>query len=218
MLTTELPADKAVDLEGALSIELIRSHTKTDDAPHVTDDLLRLYRKAAVEQAELYTGRVWGSARTVTQSIATRAHSSRFRRRTRIDLDYPALEGFVTLYGGSLASPVRIDVAPGTTRIDVPVMSETMDGCCSPCGAGVENFGLRAIYRTGVNCGADIPSGIVLGCLKYIAWTIANPGDVLATMNNGTSNGASGVGGTNNAAWASGAIEQWRTYKRRVAA
>lgn len=51
------------DLEELLPLALIRTHTKTDDVPHVTDEQLSLYRSASFEAAEKYTGLVYSRAK-----------------------------------------------------------------------------------------------------------------------------------------------------------
>jgi len=213
MLNSADHKDNPVNLEEVLSVKIIREHTKTDDNPSLTDELLLTYRKASIEAAENYTGRIWSGNRIYTQSIDTPRRKRRIRAEYTVKLDNPTLDGLVSIYGGGLQKTIQINIAPGDTKIKVPLINETVFDCCHPCG-NRENFGLKAMYRVGINCSSDIPSGIVLGCLKYIAWTIMNRGDELVTMRNNTSTQVNGISGTNNAAWASGAIEEWRAYRK----
>ena len=59
----------AFDWSTRLSLDVIRSHTKTDDIPGVTDEQLALYRAAAIEAAERYTGLLLAGQRTITEPI-----------------------------------------------------------------------------------------------------------------------------------------------------
>lgn len=201
-----------VDLEDVLSLELIRSHTKTDDDVFVSDELLKLYRKAAIEAAEAYTGQKFGSAKTVTENIDFRERFSRFRSAQRIRLKQKAIDGTVMLYGGNLSTPSQMPTQRDGRTLLIPnyFMGDNFT-CCHPCVAADKS--LKAVYRTGAACGDYIPHGIILGCLKYIAWTIGNPGDELVTMRDRSGQATSGVTGTNNAAIASGAVEEWRRYQ-----
>ena len=69
-----------------------------------------------------------------------------------------------------------------------------------------------AAYRAGFASADDVPSGIVLGCLQYIAWVVEHPGDELLTQRNQIEKSIGGSSGSNNIAWVSGAIEQWRMF------
>lgn len=204
--------DVSGDLEKLLSLKLIRSHTKTDDKPSVTDDLLRLYRNAAIEAAEIYTGAQWSGISVVRQSVDTDARSR--NGKVTIRLKHPTIDGRIVVYGKDIITPIQIIANPGDTKVRVPSVNSILDSCCSPCGAN--NFGVNLIYRTGWNCENKLPSGIILGCLKYIAWTIQNSGANLVTMNNKRESSDSGVAGTNDAVWASGAAEQWNYYRQRI--
>jgi hypothetical protein len=211
MLTDK--AERRIDLDGILSVKIIREHTKTDDNPSVSDEVHLLYRSAAIEAAENYTGRKLASNGVHIQELASPTRRRRSRARYTVRLDYPAVDGQISIYGGSLLSPIKINSAPGAMEIEVPHINEVIEGCCRPCG-DVSNFGIKAMYRIGLKSCGEIPAGIVMGCLKYIAWCIANRGDELVTMKNGASVQTSGISGTNNAAWASGAIEEWRAYRK----
>ena len=61
--------ETGLDWDSYLSIGLIRTHTKTDDVPGVSDELLKLYRAAAVEAAEFYSGLVLSKRKVVTEVI-----------------------------------------------------------------------------------------------------------------------------------------------------
>ena len=60
---------KPLDWSERLSIDMIRQHTKTDDVPAVTDDQLKLYRDAAIEAAEMYTGLLLSCQKSVVEPI-----------------------------------------------------------------------------------------------------------------------------------------------------
>jgi hypothetical protein len=49
--------------------------------------------------------------------------------------------------------------------------------------------------------------------LKFIAWSVEHAGDMLITMANSTAERDSGIIGTNNGLWASGALDLFRAYK-----
>lgn len=206
----------AIKLEEILPIELIREHTKTDDTPRVTDAQLSLYRQAAFESCEQYTGMVFTETRIVRESVTREGHRRRFRQHRNITLQFPTCDGSVYLYGGGLLRPHEVVVQPGERTIRIPVLQEALDAssCCDPCSRGGENWGIFVMYRTGIADPAKIPAVVKLGCLKYIAWAIENPGDVIMTVKNRTSAGEAGIVGTNNGAWASGAIEEWRQIVR----
>jgi hypothetical protein len=87
-----------------------------------------------------------------------------------------------------------------------------LSNCCNPCSP-MMNDGLVAMYKAGYPSIADVPGGIVLGILQFLAWIVEHPGDELLTMRNRLdARGGAGVYGTNNIAMASGAIETWRIY------
>lgn len=180
------------DLETLLPIELIRQHTKTDDAPGVSDELLSLYREAAFEAAALYTGRSWGAGpRTVTQAVR-----GTFGERIRVPLAAPASDGIVTLVAGRAMFVVQI--AAGAREIEIgPDMRDAHGNrlMCNPCtGAGAGGMTLQ--YRTAGEAAA-MPADVRLGALQFIAYAIGNPGD---------------VANAGRAALASGAIATWRRH------
>ncbi len=205
----------AVDLEKLLPIGVIRTHTKTDDVPHVTDDQLRLYRQAAFEACEKYTGRIFSELRVIQEPIAQR-RGRRWRPFYIHELKHPSFDGIVFIYGSAYGQDDRqLNIGPGGRQLRLEVRAGAIDAssCCGgPCQGDQYNYGMMAMYRAGVDCAAGVPAGILLGCLKFIAWAVTNPGDEIMTVRNREAGESSGIVGTNNAAWASGAIEQWRIY------
>lgn len=204
-----------VDLEKLLTLSLIRTHTKTDDVPHVTDEQLRLYRAAAFEAAEKYTGRIFSELRVIQEPLSRKAHK-RWRHSYTHRLRHPSADGIVYIYGAPYGQGDRqVNIGPGGREIQMPVLHGAFDdrSCCGGSGGGNQlNYGMMAMYRAGVSCAESVPSGIIVGCLKFIAWMVANPGDEIMTVRNRASQGEMGIIGTNNGAWASGAIEQWRIH------
>lgn len=213
--TPILPDDLTHALEAVLPLSLVRTHTKTDDTPRVTDEQLRLYRQAAFEQCELYTGLVITGERTITQSAETQGHPSKFRRVTKLRLKHPARDGKLYFYGRDLLAPYLVQVEKGAMECYVPVMLEALDvsPCCSPCGRGAENFGLKVQYRTGFDCPENVPATAKTGALKYIAWLVRNPGDVYQSVAGKARFGQGGQEGTNATVVASGALDDWRSLK-----
>jgi hypothetical protein len=106
---------------------------------------------------------------------------------------------------------LTLNLPPNTASVRVPLQLCTPDDRLDPFPGRVRN-GLVASYRTGFKCPADVPAGIVLGCLLYIAWTVEHPGDELLTQRNRTDLSSLGSQGSNNIARVSGAIELWRSY------
>jgi len=207
---------KTFDLESILPLATIRQHTKTDDVPHVTDDMLSLYRKAAFEACEEYTGLILRELRVVTEALDRPMRNSMLKKMYYTHTtQHMIADDHVWVYGGRNATAnMRIAVTPGTSRVRVPVDHFAIDttACCgTPCAAPL-NFHMQMMYRAGYGCIDAIPAGIKLGCLKFIAWAISNPGDIVMTVRNREGAGEAGIIGTNNGAWASGAIEQWRIH------
>lgn len=197
-------------------MELIRAHTKTDDIPYVTDEQLELYRTTAFEHAERYTGRILTGVASVQQMAETKRHN--YRRKNTFQLAFPTLDGIVTLYGPTTTDLTHnVQATPGSRKINLPIAREAIDvnDCCGGCGRGGINYGMKILYRTGVRSADEIAQGIRVGALKFIAWCVSNPGDELLTVRNRLGTTETGLIGTNNAAWASGAIEAWRLYKIR---
>lgn len=210
-----LTAVDAFDLEKVLSIEDIRSHTKTDDVPSVTDFMLKLYRKAAFEEAQAYTGLLVMGQLIITEDVNPPvftyrgAQSNTFVHHTK----YAVAQNFVWYYGLKQRRPDRIPVAVGSSDIKLPRQFDDFGmGCCNPCGSTSNS---RIQYVAGYSCITEVPATLLLGALKFISHVIENPGDFVTVQ--GTSGGkrASGdIAAAANPAWASGAIEMWRTLKR----
>jgi hypothetical protein len=201
--------------EAVLPLEVIREHTKTDDTPTVTDRQIELYRKTSFEQAELYTGRIIFGHAKIMEPIRIDGEKEldrhKPRRTMRYKLAFSPNEKYV-LVGGRGGSPQNVPIDRNTRKIDIPATCFTFDlgNCCA--GNGL-NMDAVATYSTGYKNKDDIPSTILYGCLKFIAWAVNNPGDELLTVRNRLGTTETGLIGTNNGAWASGAIEHWRTYK-----
>ncbi len=211
------PADavRPLDWSARLSIEMIRQHTKTDDVPGVTDDQLKLYRDAAIEAAEFYTGMLLSCQKTVTEPIQGPSSPKPGKTTYRHRLRYPTTDGIIQVYGGRDTMDNRTFVVPpGSTVIRVPIRTGYLDNsnCCDPCSSHHLNGGLMAMYRAGFIDPDKVPAGIVLGCLQFLAWIMEHPGDELLTQRNKLEAKAQGVQGTNNIAVASGALETWRMY------
>lgn len=205
------------NLEEMLPLELIREHTKTDDVPSVSDTQLALYRRAAVEAAEQYTGMVFSGIKNITQTLdypVTRRDI--MQGYFTYELDFPAVDGLVYMYGIGRVQQLRV-LAKGR-KVMVPIMAVSLDvssSCCrGPCGnkGSIANPAARLTYQTGFKDMCDIPAGVKLGMLKYVAWSVTHPGDEIVAVRNRTITRSSLVDGTNNVAWASGAIELWRQY------
>jgi hypothetical protein len=201
-----------------LSIDAIRAHTKTDDIPGVTDEQLELYRQASLEAAEMFTGLLLAGQRTVIEPIEGPSSPKPGRMYYLHTLQYPVADGIVYLYGGSSAADNRVfTVKPGSRTVKVPIATGYIDlSCpCDPCSSAHHlNGGMMAAYKAGFKCPADVPAGVVVGCLQYIAWIVEHPGDELMTQRNRKDNSTKigGVSGSNNIAMVSGALESWRLY------
>lgn len=199
------------DFEAVLPLSLIRQHTKTDDIPGVTDALLSLYRSAALEAAQKYTGLLLTGRMIFTEPVTLpRADfTGRGPRRTWHHTKHPVASPMVYLYGAG-GGVITIHAVVGERRVPLPeTMSDFGLGCCNPCAS---DQGPRVMYTAGYPCEADFPTAVKLGALKYIAHVIENPGDVVGVVSeSGNAASSGGVGNANNPALASGAIEIWRS-------
>lgn len=212
------------DLDKCLSIALIREHTKTDDVPSVTDNQLRLYRAAAFESAEQYTGALLRGTRPITEYIDEDWSARTMLRGYYVKkTEYPVTDGIVYLYGAVGSANQTLRIQPGTRKLRIPIVQCSPDlssACCRPGCAPTKamNTGMRIMYRAGFelcetgDAPATLPNIIILGILKFIAWSVTHPGDVLLTVRLRESSDEGLVRGTNNAAWASGALELWRQW------
>jgi len=68
------------------------------------------------------------------------------------------------------------------------------------------------MYRAGFSCAAQVPAGVLLGILQFIAWVVEHPGDEVLSMRNTLSARGGAIIGTNNIALVSGALESWRQF------
>jgi hypothetical protein len=224
-------------LEQILPLDLVKTHCKIDDLPGITNDQLSLYRQAAFEAAELYTGKKWIGKTKMVQEIK----SPKFRNlaqaaiaRIPVHLDYIPINGIVNIYGNGdkplfwldgLVLPVlnentyhTIKLPPGSQEFqmnnNIMFFSAGIAGNCSNPDVTFEQSFATATYIAGISSPSQVPAGIKLGCLKYIAWSIENPGDQFVPMV------VRQVGVTtvsNDPAYSSGAIDEWRRHRRNVA-
>lgn len=231
----EQPTLDDIDIESILPMDLVRIHCKVDDLPGITDEQLQLYRGASLEAAELYTAKKWVRKERMEQELP----SPRFRTvaqaaiaRIRVELDYLPINGIVNIYGtgnqpiywldGMILPFMRqqgfttIKLNPGVQSFEMQNDMMFFSGGVSPsCFQNDRSFqqqGMKAVYVAGPP--ERIPRGILLGCLKYIAWSIENPGDQFNPMV------VRQVGITtvsNDPAFSSGAIDEWRRHRRNVA-
>lgn len=199
------------ELEQLVPLETIRVHTKTEDIPSVLDSQLEIYRSAAFEAAELYTGLL------LTKSVRREEvvkPPNRFiddvRRTFTHRLTWPAADPTIFVYGPGTKEMMTIDI--GSRKVVLPnrVFAHMVFDCCRPCGDGPGS--VKIMYLAGYREASEVPRGIIVGILKYIAWAVSNPGDVLKTVDNRTTMGQDFMKGTNDGAWASGAIDEWRRY------
>ena len=201
--------------EEVLPISTIREHSKTDDTPLVTDHQIELYRAMSFEQAELYTGRIiFGNASVMERFYIDGSDEGRLRpRRTqRIKLNYAPMERKVIVSDFSGMNKSIVHANLNSRKLEVPqdCVGVNMGACCA--GHGME-YQAQVLYTTGYRDKDDIPNTILYGCLKLLTWSIFNPGDELLTVRNRLGTTETGLIGTNNGAWASGAIEHWKTYQ-----
>lgn len=210
-----LTAKEAWDLEKVLSLADIRAHTKTDDVPAVTDMQLRLYRKAAFEAAQEYTGLLFMGQRIITEDVyppqVTQPWEGRVAYFTH-RLQYAIAQNFLWYYGLKSLRPQRVPMLAGATEVKLQRQMDSFGlGCCNPSGESHA----KILYVAGYGCEEDLPATLLLGVLKYVAHVVENPGDLVVAQNIGGARADSvGAGQAANPAWASGAIEMWRTLKK----
>ncbi len=212
VVPTVTPCDH--DLEAVCPLSMIRTHTKTDDVPHVTDDQLIMYRKTAFEVAEKYTGLLFSGAKRMDEGVDI-PHRARRREFYKYRLKHPSADGIVYLYGsrgGYADRTLHVDRGATVIKIPIVIWSPDANPCCGPTGKGEINYDMRIMYLAGYVDITSIPAGIVVGVLKMISWLLANPGDIFVSVMNKTITENQFQVGTNNAAVASGALEQWRIY------
>ncbi|QBQ72037.1 head-to-tail connector complex protein [Agrobacterium phage Milano] len=199
-----------MNLDTLLPLQTIREHAKCDDNPRVTDDLLKLYREAAFEAAELYTGLSFTPEKTIVEPIRLKG------RRGKIILSATPIAGRpVVFYGGGLGSPLELIPRPGSNVLFFPYGSPDRFQTWGDCHTCDVESQLMATYVTGRRCENSVPAGIIIGILKLIAWNINNPGDEVMSVRNTLNANAQGlIGGTNNGAVISGAQDEWFRYRR----
>jgi len=207
----------AFSLEEILPLELVREHTRTDDVPNVSDRQLELYRHAALVAAHEYTGLLLTAQEVRTESVTLPQipmGSLWVERTVPTTFEHQAeqvfAENFVWFYGIRNSAPQRVPVTVGSSVAQLP--RTFMDfglGCCTGKGSNA-----LIQYVAGFDCVQSIPPQVQVGALKYIAHLLENPGDNVSVSTVGGAGGGVGVGESSNPAWASGAIEVWRSIKR----
>lgn len=205
----------AHDLEVMLPLSMIRDHTKTNDIPSVTDTQLILYRRAAVEAAQAYTGLLLTERRSIQEAIAPDGKSAYTRRRPqrKITVRHAFADPVAYIYGTAGTPPRAVNVNVGSRKAIVPILHGEFEinNCCDPCGKG--RYSDMIQYSAGFQCLTQVPAVLVLGCLKYITHVMENPGDIVVATNEagGKASGQIGLSQSANPAVASGAIELWRS-------
>jgi len=164
----------------------------------VTDDQLKLYRKAAFEAAEQYTGMVLKARRFITESVQQPRYEFQ-----QYGLLPPNFSDPTAFFDGG-----RVAVQVGSRRVRLPrSMRIDLGGNCDGQSNATALFG----YYAGFACGA-LPAALILGVLKYIAHVIENPGDnvVQVSVAGGTTKGGASTFQAADPALASGALMVWR--------
>jgi hypothetical protein len=185
-----------IDVETILPLGLIRTHTRTDDVMRVSDMQLEMYRDAAFEMAEQYSGLTLRGTREIVEPISVERQSMIARGIGKISLLYVPVDGVVNLIGDAINEVLLLQ--DGSRVVDF--RSIIIGGSCRASACSAVCDGMSFQYRTGMKCAKDVPSSIKIGCLQYIAWAIENPGDMTD-------------------AWsvtASGAIAQWSQHRSMV--
>lgn len=228
-----------LDLEKVLPLSLIKAHCKIDDLPGITDEQIELYREAACEAAEKYTAVRWFRRVKITQEVVSpkyRGLAQAAIARITVELDSTPVDGIVHVYGtadaplfwfdGQTLPAVKqpiyqtIMLPPGATRFEMSndLMFYSMSGSfnCNERenGGQIRQQGATVTYIAGIKDAKSIPAGVKLGCLKYIAWSIQNPGDEFIPMV------IRQVGVTtisNDPVVSSGALDEWRRHRRSIA-
>lgn len=203
----------AFDLNELVSIDMLRQHTKTEDIPSVTDEQIALYRKAAVQSAEKYTGKMLLGTKSIVEPVdlpgnaaSTNRRSNHFYHTAKNQFSSP----IAWLYGHKNRAPVQVQAPVGERRIKLPLIIDTFGiGCCNPCADIPQS---QLLYTAGYSCIEEMPAGIALGVLKYVAHVMENAGDIVVATNEagGSSTGSMGVGAAADPAVASGALAIWR--------
>jgi len=203
--------ETALDWDSYLSMDIIRQHTKTDDTPAVTDEQLKLYRAAAVEAAEFYSGLTLTKQKVFTEILEI-SKPRIGRDYVIIKLKFASSDGIIYIYGNG-QFPETIRVTPNTRKIKLPgryFYTPDLSNCCNPCSKATN--GLKIMYRAGFSCAEKVPPGVLLGILQFVTWVVEHPGDEVLAMRNTLSARGGALIGTNNIALVSGALESWRQF------
>lgn len=210
----------SIDPDKFVTLDLIRAHTRQDDLAGVQDQLLALYRLTAMEAATDYTGVNWFRLVEITEAIKPRQITSLFgiQRPRRITVTYKPSEPYFEVRNG--IQSVMIDNISLEKSFVLPTMLDCSTMDCG-CGNSSMQSPLSVVYKSGTKTCEKYPPGLVLGAMKMIAWLLENPGDELNFVESPAGRsvgvGANLLKGTNNAAYASGAIEEWRRYREAIA-
>jgi hypothetical protein len=205
----------AFDLESMVSLETIRHHTKTEDIPSVTDTQLDLYRRAAFEAAERYTGLLLSKNQRFEEPVKPpRRYVEDARMKVTHRLRYALAEPQVFVTGPGIREIIQATVGDTTVSIPMQKFGHMLFDCCRPCSDGPG--AVKVMYLAGYADASQVPAGIILGVLKFVAWSVENPGDVMKTVDQRTSLADNFLKGSNDGAWASGAIDEWRRYVNEI--
>jgi hypothetical protein len=194
------------DHEKILPLSLIREHARIDDLSGIQDDLLKIYRDAAFETAETFTGVLWFGIYNIKQKMPTRSYQTTFINRPQkpIKLEYMPLEPYIRVGSSVVRNPTLSNLVNLDVHLDLT--------CCDPCGGRASEIS----YKAGKPCGFDYPPKLILGLLKYCAWCVEHPGDELTFLINAygspVGQGSRISKGTNNPLYASGAAEEWKPF------
>lgn len=207
--------DVPFSYERILPLHTIRSHAKVDDIPAVTDEMLELYRAAALTAAEQYTGFLLKEKQAFTEMVQIPRWWSPHRHRPTFKhtLEHPLADPVIYVYGHGQSNPRKVIGTVGSKIVRLPVLSSGFgDTCCNP---DYSDPAMRLMYYAGFSCEEDIPPQVALGALKYITHCIENPGDVVKAVNEaGRETSGYSTSDAANPALASGAIEIWRSVMR----
>ena len=202
--------------ESLVPIQVIRAHIRDDDTYRYSDEQLTLYRGAAIEACETYTGVKFGqSTYQVSENVTVRQGYGFGARPTMMRLKSPCVDGILSINsGGSLQTLVG---APGAREFNLSIINETLNfgNCGGACG-GSPTSQITVTYKTGNGFRGDVPRTIILGLLKFIAWSAENPGDDVVTIQGYQIARGQTLQGTNSAVIASGASELWRLSRRSL--
>ena len=169
-----------------------------------------MYRAAALEAAQRYTGLWVVGRRWVKEILKAPSRRDRFRP-VRSRLPWYPTDGVVYISGPNYQNGA-MSVDPRSHGINLQPLAhpEGFYNCCDPCSKFLTEPD-AASYYTGFKTCSGIPTGIALGAIRYIAYQIANPGDIDNSLD-----GAGKVStrmAANNAIVASGAAAEWDLYR-----